>query len=210
MNYGPSGMFGSIVVDDGAILADLTGADAADIAKAKAVLASGGMVVSDDRYVTDGKATISMLDYSALMTEGKSMVNMDDLAAKAPKITLPAYLLTTGNRAAGTVMSTAAATSAHLQLVNSGILVATTRTPTQAEEDHFNQAMSELGTNGFVQHPIEYTRDSMLYIIMGAAGADHARRRRHRHRAGSGRRAGGPVHPRGGRARHPDCGAGCR
>ncbi|WP_433391481.1 FtsX-like permease family protein [Micromonospora sp. KLBMP9576] len=60
-NTGPQGPFGGyfeVTVDDGRALPVLTGAAPVDVAAATAVLRAGGVVVTDPRYVVDGRAEL--------------------------------------------------------------------------------------------------------------------------------------------------------
>ena len=50
------GSSGTIAIDDGPGLATITGASAEDVAAATEVLRTGGIVVSDPRYLTNGRS----------------------------------------------------------------------------------------------------------------------------------------------------------
>ncbi|SCL48951.1 ABC transporter permease [Micromonospora peucetia] len=68
---GPEDHFGGnfhVVVDDGTALPVLTGAAPADVAAATAVLRAGGVVVTDPRYVVDGRVDVAVTSSAAATT----------------------------------------------------------------------------------------------------------------------------------------------
>jgi putative ABC transport system permease protein len=150
-------------VDDGSALALLTGASAADVSAATAVLRAGGVVVTDARYIRDGKTTFAVINTNP--TNGK------DPSFGAPRMSFPAYLLTTGVRGAMPIVSPGAIAKAGFTMrADSRLIASTSRMPTQAEDDRFQQQLRNLGVGGGgiergpgTQIPVD------LWIIMAAA-----------------------------------------
>jgi putative ABC transport system permease protein len=115
------------VVGEGSPLPLITGASAADVRGATETLRAGGVVVHDARYVEGGKVTIGY--------PGKT-----DLQ----KLTVPAYVLGSGDGGMSTFVSPAVAAKTGLPTVPSGWVVATSATPDQADVDALNAALAEL------------------------------------------------------------------
>jgi putative ABC transport system permease protein len=149
-------------------LPGLTGATGDDLAKAKAVLAAGGVVLGDPRYIVDGKATLEI--YDSRQHEGT--VTKEDLQ-KIPTIVVPAYAVATGLPPnGGIVLSSGAVAAAKLAERPSGVVVANSRKPTTAEEDRLNAGLRELDQNLYVAVERGPDRDSdpTLLILAAAAG----------------------------------------
>ncbi|MBB5872276.1 putative ABC transport system permease protein [Allocatelliglobosispora scoriae] len=125
------------VVDDGGNLALITGGEAADVERAVAMLRSGGVVVSDERFLSGGKVTLRRTD----TVDGQ---------ADGPLVTVPAYAMTTGARSINLIMPPSAlpqlaAAFGGSMTSDPAYLFATTREmPTTAEVDGLNQAMQEI------------------------------------------------------------------
>lgn len=83
-----------VAVDDGSGLSALTSAPPAELAEARAVLAAGGIVVDDPRYVVDGKVAVALVDGPPV----------DDPYA-LPTVPVPAAVLTGDDMAASFVVS---------------------------------------------------------------------------------------------------------
>jgi putative ABC transport system permease protein len=157
-----------LVVDDGDALAVLTTASPDQIAAATAVLRSGGVVVTDPRFLADGKAQLAVVDFDVDQTRGDSL-NPEDHLADAKRYSFPGYVLKTPVSGTFAVISPAAAAAAHLTTQPIEMVVATTRFPTQAEQDRFQQEIGALGQYGYVQSAPLYQGDVDLWIIMGAS-----------------------------------------
>jgi putative ABC transport system permease protein len=161
------GPFG-LTVDDGDALAVLTGASPQEIAAASAVLRAGGVVVTDPRYLVDGKATVAVIEFD-IDDGGTVSANPEDHLADAKRYTFPGYVLHTPVSSIGSILSPAAAAAAGLQTQPVQMIVATSRYPTQAEEDRFHQELADLGPYGYVQQPPVYRGNTELLIVMAAS-----------------------------------------
>jgi putative ABC transport system permease protein len=163
-NFGGYGL----TVDDGDGLAVLTGASPDQIAAATAVLRAGGIVVTDPRYLTDGKAVLAVIEFD-FNPNGAASLNPEDHLTDAKRYTFPGYVLTTAMNGLGAILSPAAADSAHLAAQPTRMIMATSRYPTQAEQDRFHEQITALGQYGYVQSPTVYRGETELWIIMAAS-----------------------------------------
>lgn len=161
-------------VDDGSTVATLTGAAADDAAAAAATLRAGGVVVADERFVVDGRATLTIARPGQ---QTEQPVEEKDL----PSVTAPAYVLRTGVLADGAVIySPQVVAAAGLRTTLAGLLAATTRMPTQAEVDRLNAKLHDLDEGVYVsvergpqtQEPPELVVLAIAagLITLGAAG----------------------------------------
>ncbi len=152
-----------VVVDDAATLAALTGAGGDDLASAVAVLRAGGVVVPTD-YIIDGRATFSIITYDEKQ--------VTDPRQNAPRISMPASALATGIHAPRAFVSTRAlATTALRSVPDQTFVVATTRIPTQAEQDALNSKLSNLQASAEVQRGPLDDADPMLWILAAVSAA---------------------------------------
>jgi putative ABC transport system permease protein len=165
--FGRGGNY-SVTVDDGDGLAAMTAGSPEELAAARAVLRAGGVVVTDPRYLTNGQATVAVIEFD-WDSNGSVSLNPEDHLAEAKRYTFPAYLLHTSVNGAGSIVSPAAAQAAGLHVEPRNLIVATTRYPTQDEQDRFHQQISELGQYGYVQPPDYYRGQVELWIVMGAS-----------------------------------------
>jgi putative ABC transport system permease protein len=136
-----------LAVDDGAALAALTDADPAEIERARAVLESGGIVVTNPLYLKDGKAAINEIQFDA-------------------------YLLRAEHPASAGIMSEAAAARAGFGSRPGGVIAATTSMPTQAERDRLDAALSGFTHQTQIhleQGPQRDTDPIALVFALGAA-----------------------------------------
>jgi putative ABC transport system permease protein len=147
-------------VDDGSALAMFTGASAADIAAATAVLRDGGVVVSDGRFVADRRASVMVIDSS--MTRGGSPEQ------DAVRLSLPAYVITTAVNTFA-IYSPAAVAKAKLAIYPATVMASTGRMPTQAEQDRLQQQLSALDSVATVERGPTYDTDPRPWIIAAAA-----------------------------------------
>jgi putative ABC transport system permease protein len=165
-----SGMFDRAVVDDGNALPLLTGATGDDLAKAVAMLRSGGVVIPDKgaQYVVDGKATVTVSQYrEEVSTDSTKM-------APPPKertVSLPAYAMTSGEKTAGIFVSPGALATLGVTAEPAGLVAATSRMPTQAEEDRFRAAVRTIadGETTYLQHPHTTRSPRLIILAIGAA-----------------------------------------
>jgi len=155
------GQSGMAAVDDGSALPVLTGASAEDVAGATAVLRAGGVVVRDARYVRDGKATFAVVDLKGKPTA--------DPVAAAPRVSFPAYVLTTGITGVGPIVSPGALAQAKLGSMESIMVASTTREPSQAEEDRFQSQLNAISVGGYIERGPRFEIPIEVWIIMGAA-----------------------------------------
>lgn len=132
-----SGAVGKAVVDDGAHLAMLTGGHGDDLARAQAVLRSGGIVVADPLLLHDGKVDLTVQ-------------RPDAGIGKDAAFSLPGYALTSGVPGFGAVVGPGALTGHGLAAKPGMMLIATTRMPTTAEVDAFNEAALDVNSISWV------------------------------------------------------------
>jgi putative ABC transport system permease protein len=156
--------FGGMTIEDGSGLKALTGASDADIAAATAVLAAGGVVVTDARYLTDGTVTLGMMD---LDPNGEVKQDPHDTA---PRRTFPGYAMTTSTVDSTAFISPGALAQTSFVARPAGILVTNSRMPTTPESDRFSAQMNTLGLGFNLQSDQELETDPRLWIIMAAAG----------------------------------------
>ncbi|MFI7078326.1 FtsX-like permease family protein [Micromonospora sp. NPDC049903] len=123
-----------VAVDDGAALPMLTGATPAEVADATAVLRAGGAVVTDPRYLADGRLHLR--------------VEPDDRAAEAATTTVPGYATRSDMRPPWLLLSPAAADRLGLTVRQTGWAVAADEPPEQRQRDRFVDALESLGPVG--------------------------------------------------------------
>jgi putative ABC transport system permease protein len=154
-------MRGGVVVDDGSALAILTGATGDDLARARATLQAGGIVVRDDSYIKNGKVSVTVINQT-----GKAPFD----PATAPKVELPAYLLTTGIPGSS-IISPAAVAAAGLSTQPVELVAATSRPPTQVEIDRALGQVRALETDMYVEDGPPIVVDVRIWILVAAAAA---------------------------------------
>lgn len=166
-------VYGGIVVDDGASIAVFSGADPGHIAEAQRVLGRGGAVVHDPKLVKDGRVTFQV--YSG---QDWSKMGPDDL----PTISVEGYHLGSGWPAAWAYVSPKMVAQTPLAIVPGGLIMATQRPPTAAEQERLTLLVREfLGADGAVRiergpearpNPIGLILALVAAVIaLGAAGA---------------------------------------
>ncbi|MFF3865285.1 FtsX-like permease family protein [Micromonospora sp. NPDC001898] len=133
LSGGPSGYSLSSVVDEGDALAALTGAAPQEIAAARRVLRAGGAVVTDPRYVLDGRVTLA-----ATRTRDESG------STGTVRATVPGYVLRGGTGADQLVLSHAAAARVGLAAYQVGFVLATDAVPTPDQQDRFDAELRRL------------------------------------------------------------------
>ncbi|MFG3553405.1 FtsX-like permease family protein [Micromonospora sp. NPDC047557] len=154
-----------LVVDDGSALAPLTGASGDDLTRAAATLRAGGVVVTDPRYVVDGKVTVQP---PAVSRPGGPLKGGDKPAA----LTLPGYVLATGIRSDRTIFSPAALARTGLIAHQRGFVIATARVPDLAAEDRLRAEVGALsaGLSVSVERGPDTSGDPIMLVLTVAAG----------------------------------------
>ncbi len=158
--------YGNAVVTPDA-LPGLTGATGDDLAKARAALAAGGVVLGDPQFIVDGKVTLEI--YDARQEEGT--VTEED-RQKIPTIVVPAYAVATGMPTYGVILSREVVAAAKFVERPSGIVVANSRPPTTAEEDRMTAGLRDLDQSLYlsVERGPYRSSDPTLLILAAAAG----------------------------------------
>ncbi|WKU04703.1 FtsX-like permease family protein [Micromonospora sp. HUAS LYJ1] len=128
-----SGFYLPAMVDDGAALGMLSGAPATEVAAATAVLRAGGVVVTDPRYVVDGRVSVRV---------DRSVDGFRPPVATT--VTLPGHLLRDGLPVDRLVLSPAAAARVGLRTEPVGFAVDTGSAPTTAQLDRVVTALRPL------------------------------------------------------------------
>lgn len=137
------------VVDDGTAIPALTGAPAAEVAKAREVLSRGGVVVTDPRYLKDGKVTLLIYadGYKLPSTAGKGGEGyvLSEVSAFAggqmrqvPAITVEGYLLSGGVPSVELFISPLIAGWVGFTVTDAGMVAAPPGMPSQANEERLN------------------------------------------------------------------------
>jgi putative ABC transport system permease protein len=162
-------------------LRHLTTLDGAPLEKATATLRAGGIVVTAPQAVVDGKVTVQVVTYpqssdqagpaDAEAAPGGETGETEPVTG--PPVVLPAYLIPKGVDGPSIVLSPATAATLGLAAKPSGVVAATSRMPTEAEQDRLHDAMSRVG-NGWqagVERPPVTDLDNLMLILAIAAGA---------------------------------------
>lgn len=161
------------VVDDGNALALLTGADPADLARARTVLAAGGVVVTDRRYVSDGQVTVqvSRVDSANLSA---------DRETPPTEVRLPGYVLTSGIAVPLQVYSPGAVSRLGLSGVPRRTVLATGAAPTEEQLSRLATDLTRFGglqvtvERGNLPSPVEWVPVLLAaaagFVALAAAG----------------------------------------
>lgn len=150
-----------IVAGDVDLLAAVAQPDDGDLAKARAVLEAGGVVVADASYLADdGTVTLAIED--SREPSGQN-VALEDL----PHVTVPGYLLTTGYAPGLVFCSSQVVSQSGFALQGVGILVDSGAIPTQADEDSLRSALlvADPEAHMTIERGAQTGRDSRLYLI---------------------------------------------
>ncbi|PZG01716.1 ABC transporter [Micromonospora deserti] len=126
------GAYFQALVDDGTALPILTGADPADTAAATAVLRAGGAVVTDPRYLVDGRLELAVNGPGA------------DTRVTLRSYTVEGYALRTGLPVSRLLLSASLADRLGLDARPVGWAIAADGTPGQARQDRFVAALRPL------------------------------------------------------------------
>jgi putative ABC transport system permease protein len=152
-----------VIVDDGPALATLFGAGRADIKRAIAVLRAGGVVVTKPYVVRDDTVTLA-LD-TATSSCGPGCTNFDTRT-----VTVPAYAIATDTTYFQTFVSSAVVRRLKLGVRTTGLIAATSRTPTEAEANRMRAAATGAGAAyTVVERGSNEQPDRYLYLLLGIA-----------------------------------------
>ncbi|GAB3981928.1 FtsX-like permease family protein [Plantactinospora veratri] len=159
--------YGALVAGPAAVTA-LTRASGEDLDRARETLAAGGVLVGDARFVVDGRVTLQAYNEAI-----QGPITPEKLT-RAPTVTVPGYAPSTGTRLSGTIYSAGAVRAAKLGERPYGLVVATDRIPTQAEQDRLSAALRDLTDEGGLGATIERRPatpyDPTLLILAAVAG----------------------------------------
>jgi putative ABC transport system permease protein len=141
--------YGSLAVGDPGVAA--WAADRPLPAEASRVLAAGGVVVFDARWVVDGHVEVEHVGY-----DNQNQVPVEKVVARLPAAVVP---FDDPNRSVSALLTPAAVRAAHLPTQPWATLVTTTRLPTPGEEAAARGAITKTGRfvdlyveRGFVAH----------------------------------------------------------
>jgi putative ABC transport system permease protein len=153
------------LVIDGSALATVTGASGTDLQRGVETLQAGGVVVLDSSYLKDGKVSLAVVNQDNLKP------NSGDPVTNAPRVELPGYLLSTATVSSEMIIGSPTVSRLGLASTTYAVVAATSRMPTQTEEDRLNGHVAPLGTVGMVEHGPPTTTDVRMWLLMAAAAA---------------------------------------
>ncbi|SIN38521.1 FtsX-like permease family protein [Micromonospora cremea] len=154
------GSYVQTLVDDGSALPLLIGADPAETAAATAVLRAGGAVVTDRRYLHDGRVTVK--------------VNQVESGSDGPIVTtgdVPAYALSPTVGQPSLLLSPSAARDLGLSWSPSGWVIGTPSPPDVHQQERFTAALQSLGTFSLSVEEGAAPRDNSPLLLLLAAAA---------------------------------------
>ncbi|MEH1028863.1 FtsX-like permease family protein [Micromonospora profundi] len=142
-------------VDDGTAVPLLTGADPAATATAAEVLRAGGVVVTNRRYVHDGRVTVQMVP-----SDGGTPITAD-----FPGYALPAFV-----GESRLLLSEPSARSLGLRVSSAGWVVGTATPPASQQQERFTAALRPFGPVSLsVESGAAPTDISPLLLLLAAA-----------------------------------------
>lgn len=157
--YGGTWVVGSIV-DDGSALEAFTGGDPADLARAREVLAAGGVVVTDPNYERDGRVTLVLYNDSKASLE------------QLPTLDVPGYAMRSGTLGVQAIVSPAVLKQVQLGSATRGLIADTDAAPSPAEEEQLNQLILELVPDASIAIEREQTAETdPISLILALAAA---------------------------------------
>ncbi|ASW57510.1 hypothetical protein CIK06_07485 [Plantactinospora sp. KBS50] len=160
------GSFVQNVVDDGAALPLLTGATGEDLRRARAMLAAGGVVVTDPRLVTGGRVDILVDDGTGRTDPARTP------DSPLPTISVPAYVLSTGIDLPRQFYPPELIRRVGLAEQPWGFVLGTDAVPTVAQQDALTAALHDLApglTAEVARGRPERDEDPMLLVLALAA-----------------------------------------
>jgi putative ABC transport system permease protein len=124
-------------------------------------------VVADSRYLVDGKVTLTVQ-----RVDNAKSGQTPQKVVEQQRITVPGYLRTTGIRLPSLILSPGAVATAKLAVKPAGLVAATARMPTQAEQDRFGALLQAVTKDQYsmVERGATSTQDPTLLILALAAG----------------------------------------
>ncbi|MEU4778481.1 FtsX-like permease family protein [Micromonospora sp. NPDC023633] len=157
---GPEDHFGGyfhVVVDDGTALPVLTGAAPADVAAATAVLRAGGAVVTDPRYVVDGRVEVRVTRPGQARPDTPATT------------TVAGYPLPTGLGAHRLLLSRPAAERLGLTVHPLGWAITADGVPDEDRQDRFLAAVRPLGAQVEIEGGDQANAGRPLLLLLAAA-----------------------------------------
>ncbi|GAA1649422.1 ABC transporter permease [Catellatospora bangladeshensis] len=158
-----------VAVDDGSGLSALSSAPPAELAKARAVLEAGGIVVDDPRYVVDGKVAVALVD-------GPPVDDPYDL----PTVPVPAAVLAGDDMAASFVVSPGLVRAHGLAVRPGDVAASLDHVLTGSEAEQLTGRLRELSTqlSLTVERGPQFREEPIIWILgviaalvaLGAAG----------------------------------------
>lgn len=133
----------SAVTDDPHVVAAILGITGRRLADATAVLRAGGVIVTDDRYVTGGMVALDVTQYDDSDTEtgGTTTSGAKTSGTTTTRtVTLPGQAVASG-LALTTILSPTALTRLDLPARTYGVLATPSHLPTQKERDALNASL---------------------------------------------------------------------
>ncbi|MFC5004369.1 FtsX-like permease family protein [Dactylosporangium cerinum] len=141
------------IVDDGTTFGLISAAQGEDLARAEATLRAGGVVVADPELVEDGKLLLGV-------------PSPDDPEGVKHTVSVPGYVSTTAVSRIFVAISPEAVAKTGLTVDVRGIVAATTRLPTRAEEGAFNAATEGLGNYYHGGIAVPYRPDATVELLV--------------------------------------------
>ncbi|MEV4655608.1 FtsX-like permease family protein [Micromonospora sp. NPDC049301] len=154
------GSYVQTLVDDGSALPLLTGADPATTAAATAVLRAGGAVVTDPRYLHDGRVTVQVARVET-DSDGPVVVSRD----------LPGYALPPTVGQPSLLVSVPAARQLGLTTSPVGWVIGTPAPPDMHSQERFTDALRAFGTFSLSVEQGAGPRDNSPLLLLLAAAA---------------------------------------
>ncbi|MEV6812198.1 ABC transporter permease [Micromonospora sp. NPDC051296] len=150
-----------VTVDDGTALPILTGADPADVAAATATLRAGGAVVTDPRYLVDGRLELSIKR------------NPDEAARATDTTTVPGHVLSTAVGRKWLLLSPAAADRLDLVTRQDGWAIEAGEPPgrDRQKQDRFITAIRPLAVAVEIESGGHYGGNQPLLLLLAGVSA---------------------------------------
>jgi putative ABC transport system permease protein len=148
-----------VAVGDGAVLAALTGVSGPELAAASVVLAHGGAVTTDARYVVDGRLALDVT---------QSRDDRDPVSRRAS--TVRAYVLP--SRVAALVVAPSVVSGAGLRTVPQGVLATPPTAPDEITEQRLEAALRTVSSGAYstIDRGPDTGGDPVLLLLAIGAG----------------------------------------
>ncbi|WP_155372141.1 FtsX-like permease family protein [Catellatospora vulcania] len=164
------------IVDDAEALAAISSAPAADLAQARQMLAAGGLVVADPRYVSGGTVSVVVTDWQEKTAQRAPQDPVDRNPVTVPATALPGNSLS----AAFVVATPAAIERLGLGVRRDMVIGAVGHVPSATETERLNAAVHAAGNDLHVEveQGAQYQEEPIVWILglvaalvaLGAAG----------------------------------------